>query len=282
MSGEPEIGLLAVGCCTPLGDDPWRAIRAGERAVSPQPHLEMLADPRAAVVRGPDLGPFLKRKKDVKMLPRAAMLALPAAAGAMAGLDSREGKADRAELGLVVAVGREPPDCDEAEAALVAMAEIGGSGAGVLSLERLAGAGRALYPPLLPLKTLPNMILAHVSIAHGICGENATFAGGEEAGRQAIAEAIRLARRLQGPVLVGAAHAGADLASARDRLRLGRAAPTGEAAIFVLIGPGGRPIERDRLEGARYEGIVAEWRAACGACGPVDGLAALISTPIMP
>ncbi len=273
------IGVLAVGCLCPLGEAPEAvraALAAGRTALSARPHLLILEDARAAAVPGPELGPFMRRKKDIKMLPRAAMLALPAAARAMLAFGG-----DPEELGLIVAVGREPPDCDEAEASLVAMAGDGGQdGAGaLLSLERLAGAGRALYPPLLPLKTLPNMILAHVSIAHGICGENATFAGGAEAGRQAWQEAIRLAgAQGAGPVLLGAAFSGVDLASARDRLRLCLPDAPGEAAIFALIGEigpdgaGGRPFP---TEDRRAE-IEAAWVAGCGDCGPVNGLAPLL------
>lgn len=275
------IGVLAAGCLCPLGETPEAvraALAASSTALSARPHLLILGDARAAAVPGPELGPFMRRKKDIKMLPRAAMLALPAAARAMLAFQG-----DPEELGLIVAVGREPPDCDEAEASLVAMAGDSapdGAGAGTpLSLERLAGAGRALYPPLLPLKTLPNMILAHVSIAHGICGENATFAGGAEAGRQAWQEAIRLAgAQGAGPVLLGAAFSGVDLASARDRLRLGLPDAPGEAAIFALIGEigpdgaGGRPFPPEERRAA----LEAAWVAGCGDCGPVNGLAPLL------
>ncbi|MFN7146985.1 MAG: hypothetical protein ACK4YP_24640, partial [Myxococcota bacterium] len=65
--------------------------------------------------------------------------------------------------------------------------------------------------------------------------------------------------------LVGAAISEVDLASARDRWRLGREEPPGEAAIFALIGPGGAPVRDD----AR---LTAAMRAAIGDCGPVEGL----------
>lgn len=191
------------------------------------PRLRHLPDARAGLVPGPDLGPWLKRRKDARLLPRAAELALPAAGMALRGFG---GNAE--ELGIFVAVGREPPDEGEAEASLVAMEKEGG-----LDLEALRGEGRALYPPLLPLRTLPNMILAHVAIQHGIRGENAVFAGGEEAGRHAWEAACdALTERRCEAVLVGAAYSAVDLASARDRIRLGRLGPPGEGAVFVLLG----------------------------------------------
>ncbi len=236
---------------------------AGRSALAPSDTLARLPDARAAVVQGPDLGPWLKRRKDVRLLARASMLALPAAGRALAGMDVTS-----EELGLYVAVNREPPDEGEAEASLVAM-ETNGR----LDLGKLGGAGRDLYPPLLPLRTLPNMVLAHVSIQYGIRGENGTFAGEGEAGRQALRAAVRAVEEGRAPMaLAGASYSGVDLASARDRLRLGRTTPPGEAAVFVLIGPGGAPLPD-----------TPDWQDAMGDCGPVSGLwGALLAGAMLP
>jgi hypothetical protein len=59
------------------------------------PTLAALPDPRAGVVVGPDLGPWLKRKKDARLLARGAQLALPAA-----GLALRGFAGDPEELGI--------------------------------------------------------------------------------------------------------------------------------------------------------------------------------------
>jgi hypothetical protein len=212
-------------------------------------------------VEGPSLVGWLKRRKDVRLLPRAAELALPAAGRALAGFDG-----DFEELGLCVAVGREPPDEGEAEASLAAVERDG-----ELDRALLGGPGRALYPPLLPLRTLPNMVLAHVAIQHGIRGENGTWAGGAEAGAQALRAGMRLVAEGRAPMcLVGAAISEVDLASARDRWRLGRREPPGEAAVFVLIGPGGAPPREDPT-------LAAALRAGMGDCGPVEGLYAALA-----
>ncbi len=254
------IGVLGVGLVSPLGDDPAdvvRRIRAGASALRPHPPLHALPDDRAAVVEGPDLTGWLTRRKDARLLARAARLALPAAGRALAGIDG-----DRSEMGLYVAVGREPPDDGDAEPAIAAMASADG-----LDLAALAGPGRALYPPLLPLRTLPNMILAHVSIQHGIRGENGTCAGGPEAGRQALAEGVAAIEEGRATlVLVGAAWSGVDLGSARDRWRLGEVDPPGEAALFFVLGRGGRPL------GA----VALPTRGALGDLGPVEGLFPLL------
>ena len=212
-----------------------------------------MPDARAGVVGGPDLGPWLLRKKDARLLPRAAQLALPAAGVAM-----RAFRGDPESLAIFVAVGREPPDEGEAEASLAAMHENG-----TLSLERLGGEGRALYPPLLPLRTLPNMVLAHVAIQHGIRGENAVYAGGAEAGVHAFEAANEcLVSGRAEAVLVGAAYSAVDLASARDRLRLGLSGPPGEGALFLLL-TASEPL-------APHD--AAWWRARIGDVGPVESL----------
>lgn len=279
MSVTP--GVLAVGCVTPLGEDVLavaEAIRRGDSGF--EPALEGFPDPKVAKVRGPDLGPWLKRKKDIRLLSRACQLALPAAGRAMRGFTG-----DPEELGLYVAVGREPPDADDAAEAIVAMERDG-----VLDLERLATRGRELYPPLLPLRTLPNMILAHVSIQHGIRGENGTYTGGWSAGAQALIAGLRAVRegRVQ-YALVGGAHSNTDPFSAGDRWRVAAAerargetgpeardpefAP-GEASIFALIGPGGVPIRPDAEDERAF-------LTACGDCGPVVGLAPLLHAALI-
>jgi hypothetical protein len=230
------------------------AARAGRSALAPHAPLALLPDDRAGVVPGPDLGPWLKRRKDLRLLSRAAQLALPAAGRALAGAPAA---LDLESLGLFVAVTREPPDEGAAEASLVAMHR-----EGRLDLSLLGTAGRALYPPLLPLRTLPNMVLAHVSIQHGIRGENGTWAGGREAGLQALRAGLQAVEEGRSPyALVGASTSAVDLASARDRLRLGERWPPGEAAVFVLIGPGGVPPHD-----------APDWQALLGDCGPVEGL----------
>lgn len=230
--------------------------------LAPAPALAELPRSLAGVVPGPDLGPWLRRKKDARLLPRAAQLALPAAGRAMQGFTG-----DPEALGIFVAIGREPPDEGEAEASLLA-SETDGQ----LDLVKLGGPGRDLYPPLLPLRTLPNMVLAHVAIQWGIRGENGVFAGEAEAGWMAWRAAVAALRDGRcAEVLVGAAWSTVDLASARDRLRLGHTTLPGEGAIFVRLGAPGPDPRRDADAEAALE-------AQAGDLGPVLGLAALRAT----
>lgn len=235
-----------------LGEDGWPDLRGGR-------------------VQGPSLKGVLKRRKDRKLLPRAAALVLPAAVSALGQVSC-----DPEEIGIFAAVRREPADTGEADASIAASLD---PATGTLSVERLAGRGRDLYPPLLPLRTLPNMVLAHVSINLGLRGPADTRAGGPDACVQALRMGIQAVAEGRCPLaLVVAADSWVDAGSLRDHARLGRTAPPGEAAAAVLIGPaqshGPHLVDQGAGAGAQ-EQPWSHW-AALGQCGAADPLLALV------
>ena len=272
-----QVAITGWGLCCALGTDPAavaRALALGATGLREHPPLRDLpGGPLAGVVDGPDLRPWLKRRKDRKLLARSAELALAAAGPALG-----DWPGDRTELGLFVGVGREPPDDGESEAALVAVARDG-----VLDEGLLAGPGRDLYPPLLPLRTLPNLVLAHVSINLDICGENGTWGGGTTAGLRAITAAIRaVAEGRCEAALAGGADSLVDVGNARDRLRLGGSGAPGEAAAFVRV----ESLDAAWKRGARLLALVepttpeADGRPhhgdALGDCGAANGAIELL------
>lgn len=248
MSGSRPVAITAIGHCGPGGGLPGWALRP---ALVEHPPLAALPGGAAAgLAVGVDLKRWLHRKKDRKLLSRAAELALCAFGPVIEAWDG-----PRAELGLFVGVGREPPDDGESEAALAAAAADGR-----LDIGALAGRGRDLYPPLLPLKTLPNLVLAHVSINHGVGGENNAITGAAGAGLRALVQAVRCVQAGRAPAAVaGAAESLVDLGAARDRLRLGAAGPPGEAACAVLL----EPLDAARARGATVLAVVLD-----PACNP--------------
>jgi 3-oxoacyl-(acyl-carrier-protein) synthase len=221
--------VTGIGVVSPLGTDPntvAAAISTGTDGLTESTVLQHLPDSRAGVVEKVPIRPWLKRRKDRKLMARASELALAAAGPALGSFPE-----DRVDLGLFLGVGREPPDDGESEASLAAS-----SSDGRLDPELLATRGRDRYPPLLPLKTLPNMALAHISINLGIMGENGAWAGREGAGQRAVVAGIQaISEGRVDAALVGGADSLVDLGSARDRLRLGHSGPPGEAAAVLLL-----------------------------------------------
>ena len=229
MTDAAHVVITNLGFCTPLGSDPVSAIARGESAVKVHDSLAGLSHRTAAVVDKIDLRNTLKRRKDKKLMARPAQLALAASAEA---LKSWSGPTD--SLGLFVGVGREPGDDGESEAALVA-AQVDGR----VSEAAVAGPCRDLYPPLLPLKTLPNMALAHVSIHLDIRGENGTWCGGPAAGLAALRAAIwAIESGRCGAALVVGADSWTSAGAVRDLLRGSGGTsiePPGEAGVALLL-----------------------------------------------
>lgn len=220
------------------------------------------------VVPGPRLRDWLVRRKDAKLLPRAARLALPVAGRAVAGFEG-----DRESLGLFVGVRREPPDEGEADAAIVASARDGHLDVGLL-----AGRGRDLYPPLLPLKTLPNMVLAHLSINLGVLGVADTCTGGAAAGVSALRMAIHAVVEGRCPeALAVAADSHVDGGGVRDMRRLRVDVAPGEAAVAFRVVPAGQGLFDvvDRGSGLRADRPTYAHHATAGWCGCADGLLAM-------
>ena len=243
--------------------------------------MTALAFPQMAIIgigvctsaEGLDVRPLLKRRKDLKLLPDAARLAIPAAKRAL-------GDHDATEAGLFLGVGREPPE-DATEAAIVAsMVD------GALDVGQLGAVGLPLYPPLASLRTLPNLVLAHVAIQVGIRGPGSTRAGDGAASLMAVEEAVwALAEGRCEQALCGGADSLIHPAQGRDlkrRRMVGR--PAGAAAVLHLSTAGW--VRRNRAPVlawvTRIETGLAPpqissvpHHASVGRCGAADGALAL-------
>lgn len=218
--------LHKIGLATPLGhdcDEVVQKIKQKKSVITSLEPLKLLENPQGSMVENLSIRAIIKKRKEIKLYTRAAKLALLAAYRCF-------GRVENPEAGLFVAVGREPPDEGSAESSLIAAQQDG-----IFDEYLLSNNGRALYPPLLPLRTLPNMILAHISIQLDIMGENACWAGGEETGIQAFQSGFwAIQERRCTHALVGAADSFISLGAARDLHRT-RIVPPSEAGVFFLL-----------------------------------------------
>lgn len=226
-----------------------------------------------------DVRPLLRRRKDRKLIPRAAQLAIIAAHRAL-GEDRPDG------IGLFMGVGREPADQDDVERALVRSCLDGR-----LDVQALSTVGLAAYPPLAPLRTLPNMVLAHVAIQLQLTGEGTTRCGEQAAGLAAIVEGLHAVREGRCDVaLCGAGDSAVDPGGARDLARSGcigpRRAP-GEGAAMIRLeradraaARGARAWARLMAGGTAYDGPtrdhVSPREGAWGRCGAATGVMDLV------
>jgi hypothetical protein len=182
---------------------------------------------------------YLKQRKAAKLFTPAAKLALGTVGASLETLDecfpsfSQQQPREHLhqETAIFFAVGREPPDDGDAEETLIVSERDG-----AFDESRMSTDGKKVYPPLLPLKTLPNMVLAHSSIHLGIQGENGCWAGDDEAGWTALWSAYWSVSegRSDLAVLCGAESL-ISLGLARDRLRLNKNSPPSEASVGLIF-----------------------------------------------
>jgi hypothetical protein len=250
--------VVSVGIACALGEDP-AAVAGRAGGAAPQ---------GPAVPCDVDVGPFVRRRKDARLLARPARLLLVAVARALGG-------SPPGGCGLFVGVGEEPPT-DELEPALIASER-----AGELDVALLGHRGLALMPPLASLLTLPNLALAHTAIQLGIDGPTGTCAGGATAGIAALREAIAAVHEGRCALAVAAATDSFIAPSqVRDLRRRGLGGPGGEAAAAVVVARveardrpvlGASPVRRDC-----GPPTIPPHRASLGWCGAADGLLELV------
>ena len=233
-----SVVVTGIGACSALGHDIGeirKALSMGAKGCTPAVDERKVLPIHGYGHADIDVRPFLKRRKDRKLLPRAAHLAIVAAAEAY-------GNDRNPDTALYMGVGPEPSET-ETEAAIVAsMVD------GALNSERLYREGVSKYPPLAALKTLPNLVLAHVAIQLECRGECGTRAGETAAGLMSLHAGYYAIVEGRSPVvLCGAAESLVEPRNRKGCDRAGLIQPgqcVGEASAFLRLEDGDAARER--------------------------------------
>ena len=142
--------------------------------------------------------PFVNgNRKSLKVMGRNVQFGIAAAKMAIedAGLiDDKQ--LDPARFGVVMGTGIVPIDFSEFATAVSAATN------GKFSMPKFAEVEQAEMQPLWILRHLPNMVAAHISLAHNAQGPNNTIVTACAAGTQAIGEAFRLIARGDADVML--------------------------------------------------------------------------------
>jgi 3-oxoacyl-[acyl-carrier-protein] synthase II len=231
-----NIVVTGLGFVTPYGTEVGEIRRrweAAEAVAAPPPDDERPALERPWIARAPasfDPGAWVRRRKDLKLMARANVLASAAAQMAVraAGL---EGSPLLEDAGLFVAVGQEPGNMDD----VLPTVSRGRDGDRV-DLPRLSEEGLRQMNPLSSIKTLPNMSHAHVAIALGLHGPGMALCAGMAGGPQALREALYALESGRAAIcIVAAADAAIDFPDRVSAFRRGEVDAVAEAAVVVVL-----------------------------------------------
>jgi len=202
--------ITGMGVVSPIGCDAdafGHAIREGRSGVGPIRAFDptgLETRIAAEVADSFDPKPHIRPLKMMKLMNRATLFAVAAAAEARAraGLGSDDVASERIGVALG-AGGMGPVDPDlanlQAEALLAAARE---SGEDQFRAGAFAEVLRTKLNPLSLLRGLPNLAAAHVAIQHGAQGPNTTVSTACTAGTQAIGDGLRMIQRGEADVVL--------------------------------------------------------------------------------
>jgi 3-oxoacyl-[acyl-carrier-protein] synthase II len=199
-----RVAITGTGVVTPIGcgyEAFGDAVRQGRSGVGPITSFDCAGlDTRiAAEVHDgeADLAGWVEPRKATKLMSRAALFAVAAAAMARRQANLGRGHVDPRRVAVVVgAGGMGPTDLDllttQAEAAIDAARDRNPGGWDIPAFARLYA---QRTNPVATLRGLPNLAAAHVAIQNDAQGPNATITTACSAGTQAIGEGLRLIQR---------------------------------------------------------------------------------------
>lgn len=197
--------MTGVGAVTAagIGFEPFRAALArGETLATPVRDFDASTFPSRLACQVPEFDPkpWVRRRKDIKLLSRDSLLAVGAARNLLDALGDGALPEDLAQVGLFLGVGLEEGDPRELAGPLSVSVDDGH-----VVPQRLGEEGMGQMNPLASLKTLPNMALGHIAIQCGMRGPNLALSPFDYAGIQALSEAAEAIGRGEIDVAVAGA-----------------------------------------------------------------------------
>jgi 3-oxoacyl-[acyl-carrier-protein] synthase II len=205
---QEEVAITGVGLVCSLGiglQSVWQAIREGRSGIDRIVSFPVDGLPAdvAAEIRDFDPTEWVRPRKALKLMSRDSQLAVTASLLAVAGARLSDAGIPPERIGVVLGAERISGDLTESLEPYRACCP-----EGAFDWHRWGQAGLAASAPLEFLKTLPNMVSAHVSIACDAQGPNNTLHHGDLSAYLALAEGRAiLLRRSADVVLAGGASA---------------------------------------------------------------------------
>ena len=197
-----EIVITGVGAVTPIGigrEAVWEAFCAGRSGVGPIRSFDASQLPVriASEVRDFDPKPYVKPRKNLKIMSRDAQIGVTASVLACEDAGITGGVVDPERFGVILGADRicgALEDCEGPYRTCLVERRF--------EYSRWGKEGMADTFPLSFLKVLPNMTASHISIAHDARGPNNTIHQGELSSLEALSEAARTIQRGAADVII--------------------------------------------------------------------------------
>lgn len=203
MTSEREVVVTGIGVVSPIGTGVeafWSSLSEGRSGVSHTTRFDGgngSPCPIAGEVRDYDPKPFVRPRKNIKMMNRDIQLAVGAAGMATqdAQFDTKPVNPER----LGVAFGADLMSCELEEMVSAYQKCIVD---GKFDFSRWADGVKSDLFPLWMLKYLPNMPACHIAISHDARGPNNSLTLAEVSSLAAIGESLRVIQRGQADAII--------------------------------------------------------------------------------